>query len=139
MQRLLTGLNPVEGPDFVSVYLDDVLIFSRTLDEHKQHLQAVVDCLAKAGLKLNPHKCRFICKEVEYLGNPRWFEAQLETPVSSEGFPSPHNGKVSAAVPWNGLLLSQVYPQVRQGCSFSPHSHPKRSKFPLDRRVPDSI
>ena len=31
MQRVLMGLNPAEGPDFVSVYIDDVLVFSRTL------------------------------------------------------------------------------------------------------------
>ncbi len=69
MQRVLSGLNPEEGPDFVAVYLDDVLIFSRTLDEHKQHLQVVMDRLEKAGLKLNASKCRFICQEVEYLGH----------------------------------------------------------------------
>lgn len=31
MERLLGGLNPEDGPDFVAVYIDDVLVFSRTL------------------------------------------------------------------------------------------------------------
>ena len=48
MQRVLMGLNPAEGPDFVSVYLDDVLIFSRILADHLQHLHAVVDRLRGA-------------------------------------------------------------------------------------------
>ena len=34
MQQALTGLNPEEGSDFVSVYIDDILIFSRTLKDH---------------------------------------------------------------------------------------------------------
>ena len=31
MERVLRGLNPEEGPDFVDAYIDDVLIFSQTL------------------------------------------------------------------------------------------------------------
>ena len=36
------GLNSMEGPDFVSVYIDDVLVFSRTLDEHLDHLARII-------------------------------------------------------------------------------------------------
>ena len=45
MQKLLTGLNPANGPDFVSVYVDDVLIVSETLEEHVHHIQLVLDKL----------------------------------------------------------------------------------------------
>ncbi len=69
MHRIITTLNPEVGPAFVAVYLDDVLIYSRSLEEHKRHLEAVIDCIAKAGLKFNPSKCRFTCQEVEYLGH----------------------------------------------------------------------
>lgn len=37
MQRVLAALNPEEGPDFVAVYIDDILVFSRTLEEHLEH------------------------------------------------------------------------------------------------------
>ena len=69
MQKLLTGLNPVKGPDFVSVYVDDVLIFSETLEEHIRHLQLVLDKLKGAGLKLKPSKCSFVREGVDYLGH----------------------------------------------------------------------
>ena len=69
MQRLLMGLNPESGPDFVAVYIDDALIFSPTLDEHIGHLEAVVQRVSEAGLKLKPSKCQFIRPEVEYLGH----------------------------------------------------------------------
>ena len=39
MNRALCGLNPEEGPMFVAVYLDDALIFSRTMEEHLVYLQ----------------------------------------------------------------------------------------------------
>jgi len=43
MERGLAGLNPEDGPSFFAVYLDDVLIFSHTLDEYFAHLQLVLD------------------------------------------------------------------------------------------------
>ena len=69
MQSVLAGLNPPAGPDFVSVYLDDVIVFSRTLDDHLQHLSLVINRLSQAGLKLKPSKCHFISQEVQYLGH----------------------------------------------------------------------
>ena len=91
MRRVLMGLNRPEGPDMVTVYIDDILVFSSTLDEHLQHLQSVVQWLKQAGLKLNPQKCHFITQEVEYLGhiitpdglkkNPRLVEAVVNFPI----------------------------------------------------------
>ena len=69
MHEVLWSLNPAEGPDFVSVYIDDVLAFSSTLEEHLQHLQLVIERLHEVRLKLQPVKCQFIRKEVEYLGH----------------------------------------------------------------------
>ena len=69
MQQVLQGLNPAEGPSFVSVYIDDVLIFSRTLEEHLRHIGQVLDQFQAAGLKLKPSKCHFMCQRVEYLGH----------------------------------------------------------------------
>ena len=69
MQRVLMGLNLDNGPDFVSVYIDDVLVFSRTFEEHLKHLKLVIQRLRDAGLKLKPSKCHFICQSVKYLGH----------------------------------------------------------------------
>jgi len=51
------------------MYLDDVVVFSETLQDHCKYLQIVFDQLKKACLKLNPSKCKLLCEEVEYLGH----------------------------------------------------------------------
>ena len=63
------GLNPEDGPDFVSVYIDDILVFSKTLEEHLLHLERVLKRIIDVGLKLKPAKCQFFRQEVEYLGH----------------------------------------------------------------------
>ena len=69
MQQVVAPLNPSSGPDFVSVYLDDILVFSRNLGEHMVHLTTVIEKLAEVGLKLKPSKCHFAKRELEYLGH----------------------------------------------------------------------
>ena len=67
MQQAVNPLNPVSGPDFISVDLDDILVFSCTLEEHLTHLQIVIHRMRDVGLKLKPSKCRFSQRELEYL------------------------------------------------------------------------
>ena len=91
MQRVISGLNPCEGPDFVYVYIDDLLVFSRSLKDHLSHLQLVMDRLRQAGLKLKPTKCHSVRQSVEFLGhvitpaglkpNPRQIAAVHDFPV----------------------------------------------------------
>ena len=69
MQKVLSGLNPDSGEQFVAAYLDDILVFSTTLQEHLAHLRKVIDRLKFANLKLKPSKCNFMKEEVEYLGH----------------------------------------------------------------------
>ena len=78
------------GPDFVSVYLDDILVFSKDLNEYLEHLRLVIECLVEVGLKLKPSKCKFAQHELEYLGhvvsreglrtNPKLTEAVVDFP-----------------------------------------------------------
>ena len=44
-------------PDFVFVYLDDILVASRSHEEHLQHLRALFQQLTDQGLIINPAKC----------------------------------------------------------------------------------
>ena len=51
------------------IYLDDIIIFSKTFDEHITRLENVFKQLEKHGLKLKASKCKFFKKEVQYLGH----------------------------------------------------------------------
>ena len=52
----------------VVVYLDDILIFTKTLEEHQKVVRRVMEVLQKYGLSLKPEKCEFERTSVEYLG-----------------------------------------------------------------------
>ncbi len=96
MQRVLARLNPEQGPDFVKVYIDDILIFSPSLADHLDHLQQVLRRIMNAGLKLKPSECHFITKEVQYLGHlmtPEGLKTNLATVSAVNEFPQPTNLK----------------------------------------------
>ena len=65
MECVLRGLNW----RIALIYLDDVLVYSRTFDEHLQHLRLVFNRFREAGLKLKPKKCFFGQKNVKFLGH----------------------------------------------------------------------
>ncbi len=50
------------------IYLDDILIFSKNLDEHQQIVKRILQCLRKNKLFLKAEKCEFEVLETEYLG-----------------------------------------------------------------------
>ncbi|GBG62439.1 hypothetical protein CBR_g30392 [Chara braunii] len=54
---------------FVVVYLDDILVFSRTLEEHQGHLRQVLEKLREANFKINAKKCNWAKTQVLYLGH----------------------------------------------------------------------
>ena len=94
MQQVLDGLNPEDGPEFVEVYVDDVLIFSRTMSNHLEHLREVFERLKKANLKLKPAKCHFIRQSLNYLGHkitPSGLEPNPQQIEAVQRFPVPEN------------------------------------------------
>jgi len=54
---------------FVLVFLDDILVYSRSLEEHKRHVTQVLDRLRKMKLYAKKSKCEFFKSEVEFLGH----------------------------------------------------------------------
>ena len=55
--------------EFVVVYIDDILIYSKTKEEHLQHLRQVLEILRKHQLYAKLSKCNFLQREVAYLGH----------------------------------------------------------------------
>ena len=54
---------------FCTVYIDNILVFSRTVEEHLQHLWTILQRLREHGLILHPQKCSLAKDEMEFLGH----------------------------------------------------------------------
>jgi len=65
MDLVLNGLNL----EICLTYLDDIILFSRNLDEHLHRLEMLLQRLGEVNLKLKPSKCVLLQKEVNFLGH----------------------------------------------------------------------
>ena len=65
MQNCLGELNLT----YALIYLDDVIIYSKTEEEHLVRLRTVLEQFMEHGLKLKPSKCNFFHTEISYLGH----------------------------------------------------------------------
>lgn len=68
-QRLMNDIFRPYLDDFVVIYLDDILIFSKDLKQHKQHVRKVMELLREHQLYAKRNKCAFAQTEVEFLGH----------------------------------------------------------------------
>ena len=64
MNEVLQGLE-----DFSSAYIDDIVVFSRTWEEHLAHLKQVLDRLRKFHITAKPSKCEWGAQSLLYLGH----------------------------------------------------------------------
>ena len=88
-QRLMNSVMAEHLFKFLLVYLDDLLVSSKTFEEHLQHLETIFKRLSACGLKINPAKCQLLQEKVEFLGHT----------VSAEGV-SCQNEKTEVIQAW---------------------------------------
>jgi hypothetical protein len=80
----------------VSVYLDNILIFTNSLEEHHQITRLVLDCMHEHKLYLRPEKCEFEETRIEYLSIIISHNKVEMDPVKIAGvveWPTPSNTK----------------------------------------------
>ena len=82
------------------MYIDDIIVVGKSFDEHLCNLQAVLEHLRQAGLKLHPHKCYLLRHKVTYLGHV----------VSAQGI-APDPDKTDTVNLW---LIPQSAKEVQQ-------------------------
>ena len=66
-QELMTGI--LKDFPFAIAYLDDIIIFSKTPQEHLSHIGMVFQKLKSTNLSMKKSKCNFFLKEIQYLGH----------------------------------------------------------------------
>lgn len=84
------------------VYIDDILVFSRTMEEHFDRLREIFVRLQGANLKVKPSKCRFAFNETNYLGH-----------IISERGIRPDPDKIKTIVEWQEDKVKRSVKEVR--------------------------
>ena len=74
---------------WILVYMDDILVFAKTMEELNKRTKAVLDIMEEQGLHLKPEKCQLQKRQIEFLGS-----------VISEKGVDTKSGKVQAIVKW---------------------------------------
>jgi hypothetical protein len=86
----------LEEMDYATSFIDDIVVFSKTLHEHSMHVQAVMDKLTSVNLILNPNKCHFAQKAVYLLGfcvSIRGLSLDPRKVTNVQQWPQPQTGK----------------------------------------------
>ena len=102
--------------EFVIVFLDDILIFSKTLEEHERHVRQVLEVLRKEKLYAKESKCEFFKEEVEFLGHIvgrngiRMMQDKVE---AVKAWPVPATRHRCPRVPRHCRLLSEVHQRLQ--------------------------
>ncbi|CAF1433061.1 unnamed protein product [Rotaria sp. Silwood1] len=68
-QRIMNNIIGYKRWDYILVYLDDILVFSKSFDNHIKHLQELFDILAEHQFTLNPSKCSIAKQSIEFLSH----------------------------------------------------------------------
>ena len=93
-QRMMESVMGSMNLEACLLYLDDVIIFSDTIESHFEKLSRVLERISEYGLKLKPSKCEFFKEKLKYLGfivSDNGIEADPEKIQSIVNWPVPAN------------------------------------------------
>lgn len=92
MEQCLGDLNM----KICAIYLDDLIVFSSSLEQHLERLDRVLNRLKECNLKLNPKKCMFLQTKVKYVGHivsEKGTRADPEKIDKVKNWPTPKNAE----------------------------------------------
>ena len=87
-QELMTGV--LKALSFAMAYLDDIIIYSSTLEEHLLQIKTVFEKLCHAKLSMKLSKCHFFAKEIQYLGHILGVKGIRPVPAKAEAIKVMH-------------------------------------------------
>ena len=138
MNLVLAGLNY----EICLVYIDDIIIFSKDLNEHLDRLEVVLQKLEEAGLKIRPDKCKMLQREVHFLGHVISGDGIRTSPSKTEVVATwPVPTKVTELRSFIGLC-SYYRRFIKDFAKTAKPLHALTGKYaeiPLDTRLPSRI
>lgn len=105
---------------FVLVFFDDILVYSKSWDEHIQHLTIVLQTLRQHSLFAKKSKCSFASSYVDYLGHVISGQGVQADPQKIQdmcNWPTPKNVKGNYA--WNSET-ENAFVQLKQAMTQTP-------------------
>ena len=87
-QELMTGI--LKDFNFAITYLDVIISFSRTAEEHLDHIKQVFEKLRHTHLSMKLSKCQFFTKEIQYLGHILSTKGIRPVPSKSQAIKNMH-------------------------------------------------
>lgn len=91
-QRLMENILAYLNLKVCCVFIDDVIIFGRTFEEHLHNIQLVFNKIKEATLKIDPSKCQFFKRKVKFIGHivsERGIEIDTEKTDKVVNWPKP--------------------------------------------------
>jgi hypothetical protein len=119
------------------MYLNDVIVVSRTLQEHLVNLRKVSQRFRGACLILNPEKCQFSQKEVRYLGDILLLEGittETEKLKAVREWPTVKNERETLCFLELMYVLKMVYFRFRQHYKTADQTYGEEASLPVDSR-----
>ena len=107
-QELMTGV--LKDLPFAMAYLDDIIIYSSTPEEHLQHIKTVFEKLRHAKLSMKLSKCHFFAKEIQYLAHSRHGRDQTSPSQdrSHQGYAPTSESKTGSCLPQTSGILPKI-------------------------------
>ena len=134
MQKVFSGYLWV----FILVYIDDIIIYSKTFDDHLKHLEPTFKRLEEYNLKLQPKKCLFLPKETKFLGYIITNEGLAPDPdkiLAVQEFPKPKNQRdVRAFLGLTGYYraMIQSYARIAKPLTTLLKKNPSTKNGPIE-------
>lgn len=132
LSRILANIFSDAAWEFLFLYLDDLVIFSKNFEEHLQHIEFVLQRLRDSGFTVNPDKTSFAATEISYLGylvSESGVRVNPERVKSIVEYPIPRNlrqvrrflgmcGFYARFIPHMSELSQPLNALKRKGCKF---------------------
>ena len=119
-QELMTGV--LKDLPFAMAYLDNIIIYSSTPEEHLQHIKTVFEKLCHAKLSMKLSKCHFFTKEIQYLRHILGMEGIRPVPVKTEAIKTMHP-------PVTSQILQEIHQELCKNSEASNNANPHGRKI----------